>query len=499
MIRDRAKSEGGAAALPSAAMLALPERAVQFGTGALLRGLVEDLLDLSNRTGKFNGRVVAIGSTGSGRDDLINAQDGLFTLLGEGMENGKPSSSYRVVSSLSRALSATGDWAEVLTVARNPDIEVVFSNTTEVGLAVDPNDVPDDGAPKSFPAKLTRFLLERARAFDFDESKGVVVLPCELLENNGEILRELVVQTAEKWKLDARFTDWLRESVSFANTLVDRIVSGAPRAERMEEIEQRVGFGDELITVCEPFRMFAFEGDARTTKWVERVTTGDGLFATPDIRPYRERKVRILNGGHTAMVPAALLAGCETVYDAMKDSEVGAFVRAAIVEEILPTLTVPDGARFANEVLERFANPYIAHALMDITLHGTAKMRVRVIPSIVEYCAMEGRPPVNLTFGFAAHLVFLRGDIQNARAAAHMPVPADVAGEKIRGVWKSSHPGAAQVVSAVCSDEELWGTDLTALPDFARTVAENVSSILENGVREALKRALSRKGEAVLS
>jgi tagaturonate reductase len=483
---------------PSEEMLALPERAVQFGTGALLRGLVEDLLDLSNRAGKFNGRVVAIGSTGSGRDDLINAQDGLFTLLTEGVENGKPSSSHRVVASLSRALAATGEWQEILSVARNPDIEVVFSNTTEVGLALHAEDAPDNGAPKSFPAKLTRFLLERARAFGYDKSKGVVVLPCELLENNGDILRGLVTQTAQKWKLDAEFLEWLQGSVSFGNTLVDRIVSGAPAAERSGEIESRLGFRDVLITVCEPFRMFAVEGDERIRGWIERVSTGDGLFATSDIRPYRERKVRILNGGHTAMVPAALLAGCETVYDAMQDLKIGAFIRGAILDEILPTLEVPDGARFADEVLERFANPYIAHALMDITLHGTAKMKVRVIPSIVAYCAREGEVPANLTFGFAAHLVFLRGEIQNARAAAHLTVPADTAGETIRAAWRSG-ADTVSLVNRICADAGLWGTDLTLLPEFARTVAKNVDSILESGVRSALMRAAAGRNAEALS
>jgi len=472
---------------------------VQFGTGALLRGLVEDLLDLSNRAGKFNGRVVAIGSTGSGRDDLINAQGGRFTLITEGVENGKPSSSYRVVGSLSRALAAKTQWEEVLAVARNPDIEVVFSNTTEVGLAVDPEDAPEDGAPRSFPAKLTRFLMERARAFNYDSSKGVIVLPCELLENNGDILRDLVTQTAEKWKLDAKFTEWLRASVSFGNTLVDRIVSGAPSPERAQEIRSETGFPDELMTVCEPFRMFAVEGDAATREWIEGVSTGEGLFATPDIRPYRERKVRILNGGHTAMVPAALLAGCETVSGAMRDSQIGPFVRTAILEEILPTLDVPDGAKFAGEVIERFENPYIAHALMDITLHGTAKMKVRVVPSILSYCAAEGRPPANLTFGFAAHLVFLRGEIHTARAAARLSVPADSAGERIRSAWRTAGAGSAAMVNAICADAELWGTDLTALPRFAQTVSENVRSILERGVRSALARATSRKSEAVLS
>jgi Mannitol-1-phosphate/altronate dehydrogenases len=298
------------AALPPATLLDLPERGVMFGTGALLRGLVGHLLDESNRAGKFNGRIVAIGSTGSGRDDLLNSQDGLFTLLGEGVQDGRTVRAYKVISSISRAISAA-QWDSVLQVARNPDIGVIFSNTTEVGIALEKNDGPELLPPKSFPAKLTRFLFERARAFDYSASAGVIVVPCELIDRNGELLGELALQLAEEWRLGDRFTQWLCESVSFANTLVDRIVSGAPDLGRMDAIEAELGFRDSLVTVCEPYRMLAVEGDDKVREWVGHVSVDPGFFATDEVGPYRERKVRILNGGHTTMVPAALLAGLE--------------------------------------------------------------------------------------------------------------------------------------------------------------------------------------------
>ena len=228
-------------ALPDAPLLALPERAVQFGTGALLRGLIDYVVDAANREGKFNGRVVAIGSTGSGRDDLVNAQDGLYTLVVEGIVDGKQVREHRVVASVSRALSATTEWDEVLAVARNPLIEMIFSNTTEVGIVFDSSDRPDLKPPRSFPGKLTRYLYERAREFDYDSAKGVTVLPCELIEQNGSRLREIVMQLARKWELDRRFTRWIEESVSFCDTLVDRIVSGTPRGKRSSEIEGELG------------------------------------------------------------------------------------------------------------------------------------------------------------------------------------------------------------------------------------------------------------------
>jgi len=469
-----------------------------FGTGALLRGLVGHLLEESNRAGKFNGRIVAIGSTGSGRDNLLNSQDGLFTLLSEGVYEGQTERDYRVISSIRRALSAS-HWNDVLALARNPDIGVIFSNTTEVGIALEKDDGPELLPPKSFPAKLTRFLFERARAFDYSAASGVLVVPCELVDRNGELLGELALQLAEEWRLGDKFTEWLCESVSFANTLVDRIVSGAPDLSRMDVIESELGFRDSLVTVCEPYRLLAVEGDKRIRDWVVRVSADPGFFATDDVGPYRERKVRILNGGHTTMVPAALLAGLETVHDVMSDEQLGAFVRAAIFEEIIPPLQVPGAEKFAREVLERFANPFIDHSLIDISLHGTAKMRTRIIPSLVAYSAREGRPPANLTFGFAAHLVFMRGDIHSARAAAHLPVPADNTRDHLRAAWRdagSSSESISRMVEELCADSELWGTDLTALPGFVSAVNRNVSAILRDGARAALKYAAGPRIEA---
>ena len=476
-------------ALPYAPLLALPERAVQFGTGALLRGLIDYLVDAANREGKFNGRVVAIGSTGSGRDDLVNAQDGLYTLVVEGIVDGKQVREHRIVASVSRALSATTEWDEVLAVARNPLIEMIFSNTTEVGIVFDSSDRPDLKPPRSFPGKLTRYLYERAREFDYDSAKGVTVLPCELIEQNGSRLREIVMQLARKWGLDRRFTQWIDESVSFCDTLVDRIVSGTPRGKRSGEIEGELGYRDELATICEPYRLFAIKTDSKSRRRLESLAADPGVLLTDDVAPYRERKVRILNGGHTAMVSVALLCGCETVSDAMLDRDVGRFARHAIMDEIVPSIDTPGAEEFAREVLERFSNTFIAHGLMGITLHGTTKMRVRIIPSIVSYTNSRGHPPAALALGFAAFLFFLRGDIQTQRAAAGLPVPPDDAAQRIRAVWEKFDDvddSFAALVRTVCSDAPLWGTDLTGLDGFADLVTEQITSIARNGSRSAL-------------
>jgi tagaturonate reductase len=261
----------------------------------------------------------------------------------------------------------------------------VISNTTEVGIVLDDDDRFDADPPRSFPGKLTRFLAERARAFDYDERRGLVVLPCELIENNGDTLQDIVHKLAQRRTLGPRFERWLDASVTFCNTLVDRIVPGALPAEESNRIERLFGYRDGLITACESYALFAIQGDERVRTALGFADADPRIIVAPDIRPYRERKVRVLNGAHTISVPVALLAGLETVRDAVEDERVGRFIRRAMFDDIVPSLDAPDAEEFAREVLERFANPYIRHSLIDITLYGTTKMRVRVVPSIVDH------------------------------------------------------------------------------------------------------------------
>jgi tagaturonate reductase len=495
LVASPAFADRSAVELPPAEILDLPERVVQFGTGAFLRGFAEYFIDEANRAGKFDGLVVAVGSTGSSRDVLLNEQEGLFTLAIQGLQNGAARRRYRVVSSLSRALSARDAWDAVLALARDPNIELVISNTTEVGIVLDETDAFDDVPPGSFPAKLARFLFERARAFDFDVARGLVVLPCELIEDNGEALRTIVHHHARRWNLDARFTGWLDEAVRFCNTLVDRIVPGSPPRDEAERVEALVGYRDGLLTACETYALFAIEGDEQLRKRLRIADADASIIITSDIRPYRERKVRILNGGHTASVPLALLAGLSTVREAVEHPRVGAFVRRAIVDEIVPSLDVPDAEAFARDVLARFANPYIRHALIDITLHAATKMRVRVVPSIVAYTERYQRPPNALAFGFAAYLAFMRGEIQSERRAAGLTVPGDVEGERIREAWHTVDLHSADEITAfaerMCRDQSLWGIDLATVPGFTALVAEHLVRIRRSGAVAALDQFLT--------
>ena len=479
-----------AVAVPDEALLDLPERAVQFGTGAFLRAFVDDFLQRANEQGLFDGRIVAVGSTGSTRDHAMRCQDGLYTVAVQGIEHGHPVQQFRVLASVSRALSALHDWDAVLELARSPTLKFVFSNTTEVGIALHPDDRMHDTPPRSFPAKLTRFLFERARAFEFEASCGVVVVPCELIENNGARLRELTVALSERWALGVRFMHWLDASVTFCNTLVDRIVPGTPRGEEAHRLAELLGYEDPLLTTCEPYRLFAIEGGAELREMLPWTRADPCIRVVPDISPYRKRKVRLLNGAHTVLVAAALEAGCETVGEAVTHPLLSRFVRRAMFEEIVPSLDADGATEFAEAVLERFRNPFIRHSLVDITLQGTTKMRVRVVPSILASAKRTQHAPRSLAFGFAAFLSFMRGGCRTARLAQGLPMPADDRADHLAGLWADIPDGSAnaieRLVLSVCGDQVLWGTDLTLVPEFVDVVTEYLLRIRDAGVEAAL-------------
>jgi tagaturonate reductase len=474
---------------PPPGLLELPEKAVQFGTGAFLRGFVEYFVDEANRQGRFGGRIVMIGSTGSGRDRVLGEQDGLYTLSVQGMEEGVAKREHRVISSVSRAISSRTDWEEALRVAREPALELVFSNTTEVGIRLDEEDRPDLSPPRSFPGKLARFLLERARAFDHDAGKGVVVIPCELIEDNGDRLKEIVLALAGRWGLEPRFARWVEEAVPFCNTLVDRIVPGTPGEEALERHYEELGYRDGMLTECEVYRLFAIQGDAALAERLGFAAADPGIVVTDDVSPYRERKVRLLNGAHTIIVPAALLCGLETVREAVEDERVGAFLRRVLLQEMVPTLRAEGAEAFARAVLDRFANPYIRHALLDITLQSTMKMRVRVVPTLLAYAEQNGEVPESIAFGFAAFLLFMRGEMQEELRAAGRAVPSDDRAEDLRRLWAGAGDDAdslAALVRRVCADRELWGADLTEVPGFAESVAGHLGTMRREGVPAAL-------------
>jgi tagaturonate reductase len=351
-------------------------------------------------------------------------------------------------------------------VRAQPRLELIFSNTTEIGIRLNQDDRFGDAPPTSFPAKLTRFL--RARAFDYEVTKGIVVLPCELIENNGAQLEQLVREQAARWHLEPRFFAWLDNGVTFCNTLVDRIVTGEASAAEKQAVAQQLGYEDELLTSCEPYRLFAIEADGAVRDRLRFAAADEGVILTDDISPYRNRKIRLLNGTHTLMAPLALLAGCETVSDALNDELVGAFARAVLLGELAPSMGSEDAEPFAYEVLERFENPFIQHALLDITLQQTTKMAVRVAPAIRDYAARTQASPRLSALGFAAYLLYL----QDARSTLR----PDEKAAAIRDL----------PVERVLSNLALWGSDLTAVPGFKAEVVRAHAALQQQSARAAI-------------
>lgn len=495
--------------VPAPEALDLPERVVQFGTGALLRGFVEAFLEHANRQGAFGGRVVAVSQTGSGRSDALNAQGGLYTLRVEGLEDGRPVERTAVVAAVSRVLSARDDWDAVLALARRPEIGFVVSNTTEVGIQWDEEDDPSAAPPRSFPARLAAFLRARAEAFDFDVAAGVVVLPCELIEDNGDALRALVGRWAERGGFGARFTAWLDAACAFPNTLVDRIVPGAPSPERRAALEAHLGYTDPMLTTCEPYRLWAIEGDEalRARLPFAAADAGEpGIVVVPDVAPYRLRKVRILNGAHTLLAPVALACGLETVREAVLHETVGTYLRRVVCGELVPAVEAEPGVEagsattFARAVLERFANPFIRHELRAITLQHTMKLGVRVAPTVARYTARYGRPPQGIAFGFAAYFLMQRAAAGlDGDAFDHVVPLEDDHAEPVRAAWRIAPPGDVRaVVEPLLRRVDLWGQDLTAVPGFAEAVVLHLAHALADGLPAALDALLAMPAPATL-
>ena len=470
----------------------LPEKVLQFGTGRFLRAFADFFIDTANQKEEFNGQIVMVASTNSGRAELLNAQKGCYALWTRGHSGGQTIDQLDTVRAVSRVLAANSQWPHVLELARSPDLEVVISNTTEIGLTLQEDDRLEK--PVSFPARLTALLHARAIHFDYSSDAGLVILPCELVHNNGDCLRELVFIQARLWSLGDQFMTWLQEANTFCNTLVDRIVPGLPGDSELVLAYAKLGLRDPLITVAEPYRLWAIEGDESLA---ERLGfAGDpGVIVTRDIAPYRMRKIRLLNGGHTLTVPVGLLTGCVTVLDNMRHPLVSSFIEHLLREEIGPVLDVDPATvgPYIDEVLERWRNPFMYHRLLDITLHSTSKMRHRVVPTLQDYYGQRGRQqaPRRIALGFAAWLRFMRGikkedDVVYGSMHQRSYAICDVQAARFLDWWPRDAVEVDRFVHEVLSSYDLWNADLTELPGFAGAVGASLTTLLEEGPEAAL-------------
>ena len=473
-----------------------PEKVMQFGEGNFLRAFVDDFIDIANEKAGFNGKVVLVQPIAMGLTDLINQQQGLYTLYLRGSEKGRKVDDKRVISAVSRCVNPYAEWNKVLEFAKSDDLEIIVSNTTEAGIVYDAESAFDQVPPNSFPAKLTRVLFERFQA----GKPGIVMLSCELIDNNGKELLKCVNRHIDDWKLGEDFKKWINEENIFCSTLVDRIVPGRIRdAAEVARLEEINGYADPLTDVGECFGIWVIEGPEGLEDRLPFKKAGVPVIVVPDVTPYKKRKVRILNGAHTGFVLGAYLAGYDIVRDCMHDEDILGYMNKMLYEEVIPTLPLDkeDCKQFAAAVQDRFNNPFVNHELMSISLNSTSKWRARNMPTFLDYVEQMGKLPACLTTSFAAYIAFFSNDIQaltDKGMVCRRPKGNEYIVSDDRWVldfyYAHRDDSAEDLVHAVMTNLDMWGQDLTEVKGFEVEVVRILKVIREKGAKEAYKACL---------
>ena len=463
------------------------ERIIQFGEGNFLRAFANWMIHEMNKKANFDGGVVVVQPIDQGLVKLLNEQDGLYTLYLNGIKNGKAISEHEIIDCIQRSINPYENYEAYLKNAENPDLRFVISNTTEAGISYNENDTLNDSPQSSFPGKLTALLYKRFQTFKGASDKGLIVIPCELIDRNGDNLKRIILQYAKDWKLGNDFIEWINADNIFCNTLVDRIVPGYPR-DKMEAITKELGYKDNLVVEGEQFHLWVIEGPKTVKEEFPSEACGLNVVFTNNMEPYRTRKVRILNGAHTALVPVGYLYGIDRVRESLEDVVVGTFLKEALFNNICPTLDLPDDElkQFSNDVLDRFRNPYLEHELMSISLNSVSKYKTRVLPSVLEFIKRKNALPSYLLFSLAALIAFYKGD----RNGSTISLKDDAAVLSFfEAQWKTND--IAAVVNETLTNIDFWGIDLTKVYGLENEVVQHLESIIENGTKSALNTFLN--------
>ena len=475
---------------------AAPVKVLQFGEGNFLRAFVDYWFDMSNELAGWNSKVALVQPIAQGLTDLINEQEGLYTLYLRGSENGEKVNRKRVISVVDACYNPYKDWEAVKAIARSKDLEYVASNTTEAGIVYDPDSKFDQVPPVSFPAKLTVLLYERFKA----GQKGVTILSCELIDNNGQELRKCVLKHIEDWGLGEDFRNWVENENLFCSTLVDRIVPGRIRdPKEVEEINKENGYEDALLDVGEVFGVWYIEGPEALAEKLPFKKAGLNVHVVPEVAPYKKRKVRILNGAHTGFVLGAYLSGQNIVRDCMHNETIHGFMNKLLFKEVIPILPLDkkDCENFAAAVTDRFNNPFVDHLLMSISLNSTSKWKARVMPSFLEYIEKYGELPKAATMSLAAYIAFYSSRIQGLSDAGMTCVRPNGDSYLVQDdAWvlefyndhKDDAPEA--LVHAVLTNTRMWDQDLTQIKGLEEAVTADLKLILKEGAEAAYKSVL---------
>lgn len=466
-----------------------PEKILQFGEGNFLRAFVDWQIQVLNEKTEFNGSVVVVQPRGSEKIERLNNQDGLFTLFLQGIKEGKSVNEHMVIDSISRGINLFSDYEDYVKLAAQEELRFIVSNTTEAGIVFEPQDQLDDLPQKSFPGKLAALLYYRFKSFNGDKTKGCIIIPCELIEENGKRLKEVILQFAHHWNLGDEFVQWVHSANTFCSSLVDRIVPGYPKDSIVEKTNE-LGYQDQLMVVGEQYYLWAIEGPEWLKKELPFEAAGLNTLIVDDLTSYRTRKVRILNGAHTAMTPVAFLSGLDTVEESVNQREVGEFIKELIYEEIIPALDAPrtELNEYAKEVLDRFKNPYIKHYLLSISLNSISKFKTRNLPTLFDFVKRYDALPARLVFSFGSLLYFYKGKRGNEdiKLDDH-PTVITLLGS----LWERYNNGElelTQLVKEVLADVQLWGEDLTAIHGLTEAMADYLLQIENDGVLAAIKK-----------
>ena len=469
-----------------------PIKVLQFGEGNFLRGFVDYMIDIANEKGEFDGDIVLVKPIEFGTLDRFRAQECQYTVSLRGIVDGKSTVLNRIVTSVADVVAAHEEYERYSSYAKLDTLRYIVSNTTEAGIVYDESDKLEMNPPKSFPAKLAKFLYERYQYFNGAMDKGLVMLPVELIDDNGIHLKECVLKQADNWNLEDGFKKWVNEACIFTSTLVDRIITGYPREEDAKLWEEW-GYRDELIVTGEPFALWVIESEKDIREEFPLDKAGLPVIFTDNQKPYKQRKVRILNGAHTSFVLASYLAGNDTVLESMKDELVYQFMRSTIFDEVIPTLTLPekDLVDFAEAVTTRFNNPYVKHALLSISLNSVSKWRARCMPSFLGYIEKKGRLPKHLTFSLAALMAFYQGtEIRDKALIGHRNgeeynIMDDAA--VLEFFAANSTKPSKEFAHGFLSNSDFFGQDLTQIEGLEDTVAAYLDEIAEKGMRKTME------------
>ena len=468
-----------------------PIRVVQFGEGNFLRAFVDYMIDIANEQGKFDGDIVLIKPISFGSLDNFHKQDCQYTVSLRGMVDGEAKIINRQVTSVADAVDAYEEYDKYMGLAEIDTLKFVVSNTTEAGIVFDAEDRFELNPPKTFPGKLTKFLYHRYETFKGDKSKGLVMLPVELIDDNGIMLKKCVMQLIELWNLGDAFRTWVEEACVFTSTLVDRIVTGYPR-DTIEEEWKTLGYEDRILVTGEPFALWVIESPKDISSELPLPEAGLPVIFTDNQKPYKQRKVRILNGAHTSFVLASYLCGNDIVKQSMEDDDIRTFMTKTIFDEVIPTLTLPEEElkEFAEAVITRFNNPYVKHALLSISLNSVSKWRARCMPSLLGYVEKFGKLPAHLTFSLAALMAFYHGtEIRDKALIGHRDgqeynIMDDM--EVLEFFRDNCEKDSRTFVESFLGHENFFGQNLNQVAGLTDAVTAYLDDIKTNGMRAAL-------------